>query len=118
MDLVTHLYQYLISKHNTYECHIDYFWKDENLNEHHSRLQQVAVAKKDILSSYEFFVTFCWPNIAVESTFFDIGKERLIQPLSALSEKGYPVHFNQYIGFISINSHIAIEDISIKEVFL
>lgn len=107
---------------NKYECHIDYF---KAANEEHERLQQVAVGQPDISKigkktplEYEFFVTFCWPNLIVESSLFEEGKERLVVPLDSFRDRGYPLHLRQFIGFSSTNSYATINNIVIKEIQL
>lgn len=99
-----------------YECHIDYF---ENLTEHY-RLQQVSVGKKDLetIRDFDVFVSFCWPNLVFESTFFEDKVNRLIVPISHFRDRGFPVHLSQYIGLESINSRVTIDNIMIKEIFL
>lgn len=100
-----------------YECHIDYFLKE---NADHIRLQQVSVGKRDIETIREFdvFVSFCWPNLIFESSFFEDKINRLIVPKSDFRSRGFPIHLAQYIGFESINSRVTINNIRIKEVFL
>ena len=63
-------------------------------------------------------VSFCWPNLVFESGFFEDKVNRLYVSLSSLRTKGYPVHFNQYIGFESINSRVTVENIRVKEVLI
>ena len=100
-----------------YECHIDYF-PDESGS--HSRLQQVAVGPKnlDIIRDFDVFVSFCWPNLVFESSFFEDKVNRLYVSLSSLRTRDYPVHFGQYIGFESVNSRVTVENIRVKEVFI
>lgn len=105
-----------------YECHIDYF---KGFSGDHERLQQVAVAQPDISKiskttplTYDFFVTFCWPNLIVESSLFEEEKERLVVPLDSFRDRGYPLHLPQFIGFSSRNSHATIEKITIKEIHM
>lgn len=97
-----------------YECHIDYFKNQTD----HVRLQQVAVGKRDIETIREFdvFVSFCWPNLVFESSFFEDKINRLIVPISDFRNRGFPIHLSQYIGFESINSRVTIDNIMIKEV--
>lgn len=105
-----------------YECHIDYF---KGAIEEHERLQQVAVVQPDISKiskntplEYAFFVTFCWPNLIVESSLFEEDKARLVVPLDSFRDRGYPLHLPQFIGFSSTNCHAMINEINIKEIQL
>lgn len=100
-----------------YECHIDYFPAEDGL---HSRLQQVSVGPKNIelIRDFDVSVSFCWPNLVFESSFFEDKVNRLYVSLSSLRTKGYPIHFNQYIGFESKNSRVTVENIRVKEVFI
>lgn len=106
-----------------YECHIDYF-ECENPGENainHPRLQQVSVTKREMKNIKEFdvFISFCWPNLVFESSIFEDHVKRLVVPLSKFRDLGFPVHLSQFIGFEAINnSHISIDQIVIKEVFL
>ena len=100
-----------------YECHLDYFSAE---GADHWRLQQVSVGPKDInlIRNFDVFVSFCWPNLVFESNFFEDKVNRLYISLSSLHTKGYPLHLNQYIGFESMNSHVTVENIRVKEVFI
>lgn len=105
-----------------FECHIDYH---ESFHKSPERLQQVAVSERDIsninetnLLSYDFFVTCSWPNLIVESSLFEEGKERLVVPLDSFRDRRYPLHLPQYVGFASINSHATISKIEIKEIYI
>lgn len=99
-----------------YECHIDYF----STGQEHERLQQVSVGKRDIETIKEFrvFVSFCWPNLVFESSFFEEKVNRLIVPISYFRERGFCTHLSQYIGFEANRCRVTIDDIRIKEVFL
>ncbi len=104
-----------------YECHIDY---QKNKSQEAERLQQVAVGKPNTVSiskenplSYDFFVSFSWPNLTVESSLFKKEKQRLVVSLEMFRDRGYPLHLPQYIGFDSINSHAIINKIEIKEIY-
>lgn len=101
-----------------YECHIDYF-PSSNFHEH-VRLQQVSVAEKniDIIKEFDVFLSFCWPNLVFESSFFEDKVNRLMYSLNGFRIKGYPVHLSQFVGFESINSRVSINNIRIKEVSL
>lgn len=101
-----------------YECHIDYF--PSSIFGEHVRLQQVSVAEKniDIIKEFDVFLSFCWPNLVFESSFFEDKINRLMYPINGFRTKGYPVHLSQFIGFESINSRVSINNIKIKEVFL
>lgn len=99
-----------------YECHIDYSDSPELA----LRLQQVSVANisMDRLKEFDVSVSFCWPNLVFESSFFEDKITRLIVPISDFRNRGYAVHLSQFIGFESINSRVTIDKIRIKEVFL
>ena len=104
-----------------FECHIDYMKNNSGSAE---RLQQVAVAKpviENITKSnplvYDFFVSFTWPNLIVESSLFKKGKERLVVSLEMFRDRGYPLHLPQYLGFDSINSLAIVNKIEIKEMY-
>lgn len=101
-----------------YECHIDYFPSPSGQN--HVRLQQVSVGPNDInlIKSFDVSISFCWPNLVLESTFFENKVDRLYVSLSELRNRGYPIHFAQYIGFESINSRVTIDNIRVKEIFI
>lgn len=106
-----------------YECHIDYFLPGGNeppYDKTHLRLQQVPVGKKDMatISEFDVFISFCWPNLVFESSFFENKVTRIIVPVSRFRDLGYPVHLAQYIGFESKNSRVTIENIKIKEVLV
>lgn len=106
-----------------YECHIDYFrdHAQETGTDHSDvRLQQVSVGEKDFdrIKNFDVFVSFCWPNLVFESTFFEDKVNRLIVPIDEFQRRGYPVHLMQYIGFESKNSRVTIDNIRIKEVFI
>jgi len=105
-----------------YECHIDYF---NGAMEAHERLQQIAVVQPDISKisnttplEYDFFVTFCWPNLIVESSLFEEDKARLVVPVDSFRERGYPLHLRQFIAFSSANCHATIKEINIREIQL
>ncbi len=109
-------WEYAALKPDKYECHIDYF---EDETGQHQRLQQVSVGNIDIetIKEFDVSVSFYWPNLVFESSFFkDI--DRLICPISDFRNEGFPVHLSQYIGFEAINCHASIENIMIKEVFI
>lgn len=101
-----------------YECHVDYFQTETPSG--HIRLQQVSVGGKNLdrIRNFDVFVSFCWPNLVFESSFFEDRVSRLIVPKSDFRDRGYPIHLSQYIGFESINSRITIDKIRIKEVFI
>lgn len=101
-----------------YESHIDYF--PSASGQDHVRLQQVSVGPKDIslIRNFNVSISFCWPNLVLESTFFENKVDRLYVSLSDLRTRGYPIHFHKYIGFESKNSRVTIEDIRVKEVFI
>ncbi|MGR3178830.1 MAG: hypothetical protein ACUZ8E_12315 [Candidatus Anammoxibacter sp.] len=101
-----------------YESHIDYFPNADGTG--HLRLQQVSVGPKDIdkIRSFNVSISFCWPNLVLESTFFEDRINRLYVSLSNLRARGYPIHLSQYIGFESINSRVTIDDIKVKEIFI
>ena len=101
-----------------YECHIDYF--PAAIDSEHLRLQQVSVGPKDIslINEFNVFISFCWPNLVLESSFFEEKINRLYVSLSALREKAYPIHLTQYIGFESKNSRVSIDEIRVKEIFI
>jgi hypothetical protein len=126
---------------NKYECHIDYFHgttegeltpqaevfspiaADNRYDGRcfpHLRLQQVSVGPRNInqIKKFDVFVSFYWPNLVFESTFFEEKINRLYVSLSSLRTRGYPIHISQYIGFESINSRVTIENIRLKEVFI
>ncbi|MHB8070260.1 MAG: hypothetical protein ACYDIC_20400 [Desulfobaccales bacterium] len=100
-----------------YECHIDYV---NNLEAKPERIQQVSVGKKDIknINEFDVFISFCWPNLVFESSFFEDKINRLMIPKNAFRNRGYPIHLQQYIGFESINSVVTINEIRIKEIFI
>jgi len=100
-----------------YECHIDY---SPSTTQPGIRLQQVSVANRDIDKIKEFavFLSFCWPNLVFESSFFEDKINRLMYPINGFRIKGYPVHLSQFVGFESINSRVSISNIKIKEVFV
>ena len=101
---------------NKYECHIDYFPSESD----HTRLQQISVGDRNIslVKDFDIFVSFCFPNLVFESSFFEDKVNRLIVSMTDLRNRGYPVHLPQYIGFESINSRVTISNIRIKEVFI
>lgn len=99
-----------------YECHIDYFASESS----HIRLQQVSVGDRnvDLVKDFDVFVSFCFPNLVFESSFFENKVNRLIVSMTDLRNKGYPVHVPQYIGLESVNSRATISEIRVKEVFV
>jgi|GEM_PF-3178848 len=101
-----------------YECHIDYF--SSRSGQDHVRLQQVSVGPKDInlIKNFDVSISFCWPNLVFESTFFENKIDRLYVSLTDLRTRGYPIHFAQYIGFEAINSVVTIDNIRVEEVFV
>jgi hypothetical protein len=105
---------------NKFECHIDYFKIDDTrINE--LRLQQKSVGEKDNdrIKEFEVFISFCWPNLVFESTFFEDTVKRLLVPISQFRDMGYPVHLSQFIGFEAKNDcHITIDNIVIKEIYI
>lgn len=117
---IVNIFPWESSEINTekYECHIDYFPNADGGG--HLRLQQVSVSPKDIdkIRSFNVSISFCWPNLVLESTFFEDRINRLYVSLSNLRARGYPIHLSQYIGFESINSWVTIDDIKVKEIFI
>jgi hypothetical protein len=101
-----------------YESHIDYF--PLNNASSHVRLQQVSVCPQDIdrIKDFNMSISFCWPNLVLESTSFEDKINRLYVSLSDLRTRGYPIHLAQYIGFQSINSRVTIDEIKVKEIFI
>lgn len=101
-----------------YECHIDYVSSQDPIKG--ERLQQVAVVQRDFatIKDFNILVSFCWPNLVFEASFFEKRIDRLIYPLSGFRDKGFPIHLPQYIGFESINSRVSIDNIKIKEIIL
>ncbi|MGD0217621.1 MAG: hypothetical protein ABSC45_08955 [Desulfobaccales bacterium] len=103
---------------NKYECHIDYFVaqnEPQKVEDH--RLQQVSVAKKTgPIKEFDIFLSFCWPNLVFEASFFE-EIHRLSYPIDGFRMRGYPIHLSQFIGFESINSHVSINNIKIKEIY-
>jgi hypothetical protein len=101
---------------NRYECHIDYCDSSKLA----LRLQQVSVGNisMDIFKEFDVSVSFCWPNLVFESSFFEDKINRLMVPISDFRNRGYAAHLSQFIGFESINSRVTIDKIRIKEVFL
>lgn len=107
-----------IDKHK-FECHIDYFHNEEshkNIEEH--RLVQRAVAKRkiELLQNFDVFLSFCYPNIVFEATFFDEDIHRLSYPFYGSKLKGYPFYLSQFVGFSSGN-RVSISNIVSKEIF-
>jgi hypothetical protein len=102
---------------NKYECHIDYHPSKNNIVE---RLQQIVVGEGDFskVRNLDLFLSFSWPNLVFESSFFIDKVTRLMVSKSYFQQKGYPIHLSQYIGFESINSRITISDIRVKEHYL
>lgn len=100
-----------------YECHIDYF---PSAGGEHLRLQQVSVGRRDmsLIKNFDVSISFSWPNLVFESTFFEDRVNRLYVSLSDLRTRGYPIHGTQYIGFECINSRITIDNIRVKEVLI
>lgn len=101
-----------------YECHIDYFPTSNHSD--HERLQQVAVGPKDLtlIKDFDVSISFCWPNMVFESSFFENKVNRLYVTLSEFRSKGYPLHLAQFVGFEALHSRVSIRNIRIKEVFL
>jgi len=128
------------TEQRTYESHIDYFTgtgegclTPENEQRYgpmpedgrydgrcsrHFRLQQVSVADPDSKRKleYDVFVSFCWPNVVLESTLFK-QTDRLCVSLSSLRGLGYPIHLSQHIGFEAPNNPVSIDNVRVKEVF-
>lgn len=102
---------------NKYECHIDF---KKNKDSEAIRIQQVTVGQKNIetIKDFHVFVSFYWPNLVFESTFFENNVSRLLVPLSELRDKLYPIHHKQFIGFEVRNCNVTIDEIIIKEIFL
>jgi hypothetical protein len=102
-----------------YECHIGYHYKSEKQKLNRPRLQAVSVGKrnKTALNEIRVFVSFCWPNLVFESSFFE-EKDRLIVSKDDFRSRGFPTHLSLYIGFEARHCHVTIDDIRIKEVFL
>ena len=105
-------------EHGPFQCHINIYYNHER----HERLQQIKVAdssssiEKIKGKEYKCFLSFCWPNMVFESTFFKII-DRVLVPKKELISKGFPAYNDLYVGFQS-GSYVVIKDINMKEVLL
>lgn len=102
-------------ENNGYECHVTYHYAYPETPTNHIRLQEVVVADKVYEKPFSFSVSFCWPNLVIESDAFKDGVDRLCVSLEQLRGLGYPVHMKQFIGFAVRNCKATISNIQVKE---
>ena len=106
-----------IEPKNKFECHIDLFEKYAH-PQCAKRFQQKQVCEiKSCPFKFNVFISFYNPNLVFESDLFEEKIIRLTVPVSDFHNLGYPVHFNQYIGFES-KDNVRISEIKIKEFYL
>lgn len=98
-----------------YECHITYHYSYPETTKNHIRLQEVPVADNIDHKRFNVSISFCWPNLVVESDAFKNGVDRLCIGLEQLKELGYPTHMKQFIGLSVKNCNATIKNIRVKE---